>query len=71
MKQAKIFDYVIVNGDCLPATQAQTSIFNEAFLSSFGIYETVKIDRGQPFYLEEHLHRLFKAAKIARVSRAT
>lgn len=59
-----IFDYVILNGKLLPANQAQISVFNSAVFSSFGIYETVKIDKGRPFYLEEHLRRLHRSANM-------
>ncbi len=61
---SKLFDYVICNGELLPAGHAKVSIFNEAFFSSFGVYETVKIDGGKPFYLEEHLRRLQQSAQM-------
>jgi branched-subunit amino acid aminotransferase/4-amino-4-deoxychorismate lyase len=59
-----IFDYVIFNGDLLPAREAQVFIFHNAYFSSFGVYETVKIDQGRPFYLDEHLHRLHHSARM-------
>ena len=59
-----IFDHVILNGNLLTIDQAQISVFNSAVFSSFGIYETVKVDQGHPFYLEEHLHRLEKSARM-------
>ncbi len=58
----KIFDYAIVNGKLAPFDQAKISIFDKALFSSFGVYETVKVDRGCPFCLEEHLRRLLKSA---------
>jgi D-amino acid aminotransferase len=59
-----IFDHAIVNGDLVPTTQARISIFNKAIFSSFGVYEAIKIDRGQGFYLEEHVRRLFQSANL-------
>jgi branched-subunit amino acid aminotransferase/4-amino-4-deoxychorismate lyase len=59
-----ILDYAILNGKLLPVDQAQISIFNNAFLAGFGVYETIKVDRGCPFYLEEHLQRLLKSAQM-------
>ncbi len=59
-----LFDYAVVDGRHLPVDQAQISIFNKAVFASFGIYETVKVDQGQPFYLEEHLHRLHRSAEM-------
>lgn len=59
-----ILDYAILNGQLLPVDEAQISIFNNAFFAGFGVYETIKVDRGCPFYLEEHLQRLFKSAQM-------
>jgi len=58
-----IFNFAIFNGELLPIDQAKISIFNQAFFSSFGVYETVKVDQGRPFFLEEHLHRLQNSAE--------
>jgi branched-subunit amino acid aminotransferase/4-amino-4-deoxychorismate lyase len=58
-----IFNYAIFNGELLPVDQARISVFNPAILSGFGVYETVKVDQGRPFYLEEHLHRLLESAR--------
>jgi branched-subunit amino acid aminotransferase/4-amino-4-deoxychorismate lyase len=59
-----IFDHVVVNGECMPLDQAHISLFNKAYFSSFGVYENIKVDRGRPFYLEEHLRRLHKSAAM-------
>ena len=59
-----IFNYAILNGKLLPVDQAQISIFNKALLSSFGVYETMKVERGRPFYLQEHLGRLLNSAEM-------
>ena len=48
--------------------QVQIPIFNQALLSSFGVYEAVKVDQGRPFYLEEHLHRLLQSAEMLDLS---
>ena len=61
---SQLFNYAVVNGQLLPAGEAQISIFNEALFSSFGVYETIKIDRGRPFYLHDHLRRLLKSAGL-------
>ena len=59
-----IFDYVILNGELIPIEQAQIFLFNSALFSNFGVYEAVKIDQGRPFFLKEHLHRLFNSAQL-------
>lgn len=63
-----IFDYAVLNGQLMPVDQAQISIFNKAFFFSFGVYEAVKVDRGQPFYLEEHLRRLLQSAAMIELA---
>lgn len=52
------FAYASVNGEIIPATTAQVSLFHPVFLTSYGIYEAIEVDRGRPFHLEEHLNRL-------------
>ncbi len=59
-----VFDYAVLNGALLPLEQVQVSLFHKAYFSSFGVYETVKVDRGRPFYLENHLHRLHHSAGV-------
>lgn len=63
-KSSPIFNYAVVNGRRQPVNQARVSIFNKAIFASFGVYEAVKVDRGRPFYLEEHLHRLARSAEL-------
>jgi branched-subunit amino acid aminotransferase/4-amino-4-deoxychorismate lyase len=59
-----IFDFAVVNGQLIPEPNAQISIFNKAVFSSFGVYEAIKIDRGRPFYLDDHLGRLRQSAAL-------
>jgi branched-subunit amino acid aminotransferase/4-amino-4-deoxychorismate lyase len=59
-----IFDHAVINGELMPLEQAQISFFNKAFFFSFGVYESVQVDRGRPFYLEEHLRRLYQSAAM-------
>lgn len=62
--ETMIFDFAILNGELLPVDQARIPISNKALFSSFGVYETVKVDQGCPFYLEEHLCRLLASADM-------
>lgn len=64
MTHSSIFNYAVFNGKLLPVNEAKISIFNQAFFSSFGVYETVKVDQGRPFYLEDHLCRLLRSAQM-------
>ena len=59
-----IFDHVVVDGELQAVDGPQISLFNSAYYASYGIYESVKVDAGRPFYLEEHLHRLHKSAAM-------
>lgn len=66
--RTQIFNYAILNGACIPQAQAQVSLFDQALLSSFGVYEAIKVDQGRPFHLEEHLRRLLKSAELLDLS---
>lgn len=63
MSRSNIFDFAIFNGQLLPVNEAKVSIFNQAFFSSFGVYESIKVDQGRPFYLMDHLCRLLESAQ--------
>ncbi len=64
MTKPNIFNHAIFNGQLMPVNQAQISVFNPAFSASFGVYESIKIDQGRPFYLQEHLRRLHQSAEL-------
>lgn len=62
--QSEIFNHVIIDGNCLAINQAQISFFHPVLFSSFGVYESIKVERGHPFYLTDHLHRLLQSARM-------
>jgi branched-subunit amino acid aminotransferase/4-amino-4-deoxychorismate lyase len=64
MSHPSVFEYAVLNGQLMPLAEARISIFNPAYFASFGVYETVKVDQGRPFYLEEHLRRLLQSAAM-------
>jgi D-alanine transaminase len=49
---------VYYNGDFMPSEQATIPIMDRGFLYSDSIYETLPIERGSCFSLEDHLQRL-------------
>ncbi|RME45575.1 MAG: hypothetical protein D6796_10290 [Caldilineae bacterium] len=57
------FEYALLDGELLPFDEARLSLAHPVFLTSFGVYETVKVDRGRPFHLPEHLQRLQNSAR--------
>lgn len=59
----QIFDYALVNGALHRAEIAQVSLFHPVFLGAFGVYETVKVDKGRAFHLNDHLKRLHQSAQ--------
>jgi branched-subunit amino acid aminotransferase/4-amino-4-deoxychorismate lyase len=62
-----IFTHAILNGDLLPFDQARVPLNNKALLSAFGVYENIKIERGRPFYLEDHFRRLLHSAGMLAI----
>lgn len=59
-----IFDTAILNGQLLPVDQAKIPINNQALFASYGVYETIKVVQGRPFYRDEHLERLLSSAHL-------
>nr|MBC7245196.1 D-amino-acid transaminase [Chloroflexota bacterium] len=58
---------VYLNGEYLPVEKATVSIEDRGFLFADGVYEVVRVYRGQPFHLEAHLQRLQRSAQGARL----
>lgn len=56
--------FAILNGDLLPADQAGFPVTNQSLVDAFGIYETILVERGRFFHLEQHLQRLGQSARI-------
>ncbi|HEX7119238.1 MAG TPA: D-amino acid aminotransferase [Longimicrobiales bacterium] len=49
---------VYLNGEFVPQSEARVSVDDRAFLFSDGVYEVIRVYRGRPFLLPEHLCRL-------------
>lgn len=49
---------VYLNGQFMPADQAQVSVFDRGFLLGDGVYEVIPVYQGHCFELEAHLNRL-------------
>lgn len=52
-----------MNGAWLPREEAQVSILDQGFLYGDGVYEVIRVYRGNPFHLPEHLERLKASAE--------
>ncbi|PCJ32625.1 MAG: D-amino-acid transaminase [Gammaproteobacteria bacterium] len=58
---------VYLNGDFLPAEQAQVSVFDRGFLLGDGVYEVIPVYQGNCFQLDGHLVRLQASLDAVRM----
>lgn len=58
---------VYIDGSIVPASQARVNVSQRAFTSGDGIFETLKVVRGEPFALTRHLKRLSEGARRMRI----
>lgn len=54
---------VWLNGQLLPADKAAVSVFDHGLTVGDGLFETMRVTRGQPFALTRHLQRLNRTAQ--------
>lgn len=58
------FPYFSHNGKILPAGQATVPLANIAYAYGFGVYESIRVKHGTPYFLAEHAERLMESARI-------
>ncbi|HEX3797898.1 MAG TPA: aminotransferase class IV [Verrucomicrobiae bacterium] len=58
---------VFLNGKFVPETEATVSIFDRGFLYGDGLFETLRVFRGQLFCWAEHLERLERGAAFLKI----
>ncbi len=51
---------VYVNGEIKPRPEATVSVLDAGFLLGDGVWEAMRVHRGRPVFLAEHLDRLFE-----------
>jgi branched-chain amino acid aminotransferase len=54
---------VYVNGELKPRAEAVVSVFDSGFVLGDGVWEGLRVRRGQPAFLDRHLDRLLEGAK--------
>jgi hypothetical protein len=54
---------IYVNGKILPKAQATVSVYDSGFMLGDGVWEGVRLYNGKWTFLQEHVDRLFEAAK--------
>ena len=58
---------VFLNGQFLPEAQAVVSVNDRGFLLGDGLFETMRVVRGRPFRLPQHLERLARGADFLKI----
>ena len=54
---------IYVNGAIVPKAQATVSVYDSGFMLGDGVWEGIRLYNGQWAFLDEHIDRLFEAAK--------
>ena len=54
---------IYVNGDIVPRDEAKISVYDSGFMLGDGIWEGLRLYHGVWAFLDEHMDRLFEAAK--------
>ena len=52
-----------VNGELMPRSEAVVSVFDSGFMLGDGVWEGLRVHKGQLSFLDRHLDRLFEGAK--------
>ena len=53
---------IYVNGTLAPRAQAVVSVFDAGFILGDGVWEGLRVHRGHPVFLDQHLDRLYEGA---------
>ena len=59
---------IYVNGQIVPKAQAMVSVYDSGFMLGDGVWEGIRLYNGTWSFLDEHLDRLFEAAKAIDIS---
>jgi branched-chain amino acid aminotransferase len=54
---------IYINGELLPRNEAKISVFDSGYLIGDGIWEAVRLHNGVLVFIDQHLERLYAAAK--------
>ncbi|WP_181706062.1 aminotransferase class IV [Chthonobacter rhizosphaerae] len=54
---------IYVNGDLFPRDEAKVSVYDSGFMMGDGVWEGLRLYDGRIAFLDDHLDRLFEAAK--------
>ena len=60
--------YIYVNGSFFKRNEAKISVFDSGYLVGDGIWEGIRLTEGKLVFLEDHLNRLWQAAKSTSIT---
>lgn len=58
---------VYISGELVPEADAKVSIFDSAVMLGDSVTESTRTFRHEPFRLDDHIKRLFRSMKVARI----
>lgn len=58
------FSYFSRNGELLPLSDAKIPLSNIEYQYGFGVYETLRVVNGVPYFVAQHVERLIESALI-------
>jgi branched-subunit amino acid aminotransferase/4-amino-4-deoxychorismate lyase len=58
------YPHALKNGELIPSQQATASLTNIGFVYGFGVYESVRVKKGSPLFLADHMERLEHSAGV-------
>ncbi|SDK67888.1 aminotransferase class IV [Natronincola ferrireducens] len=61
--------YISINGQLIKEEEVVLSPMAEAFAYGYGVFETIKYDRGRIYFLQEHIQRLKNGCRELRIYR--
>ncbi len=62
------FKYFSRNGKILPTEEAVVPLSSVEYQYGFGVYENVRVSKGIPYFLKDHIGRLMESARIIRLT---
>lgn len=70
MAESNKFLYFSTNGQILPIELAIVPLSNIEYSYGFGVYETLKVRKGNVYFVKQHVERLFYSAKVIGLTHA-
>lgn len=58
---------IFINGAFMKRAEAKISVFDSGYLVGDGIWEGVRLHHGRLVFIEDHLNRLWKAARATSI----